>query len=320
MKITEADLRRIIEEELKTIANSKHPSDVEMIEDPNVGGILSDPFEHVPADVPAVVDKPQARVQHLTPIVKERRYSLRALLEQDSPKLSAEQMKDIKAWANWLKGKGVSIDNDVATDVNDNPQKPEVVRQKFLLRMAEKLGDPNEATNMGRNVDMVAELELEVGNQRENNTGYNISALIDKLTDLPAERAYRKTTKVDFSDDAVGGRDPAAGEVDINEARFVGGFGFGAPPSPTLSEVEDLDECGCDNVDMPSPHLRSAHDDHEGSMARSQLRQAAKYSQKLGHMINESDNLPEWVEAKITKASDYLSSVYEYIDNELNGK
>ena len=62
------------------------------------------------------------------------------------------------------------------------------------------------------------------------------------------------------------------------------------------------------------------HSDHEGSMARSQLRRAGRYSQQLEHMIRESDDLPEWMEAKITKASDYLSSVYEYLDYELNGK
>ena len=88
MKINEADLRSIIEEELKAfknrknVANSKHPSDVEPIEDPDVGGILSDDFEHVPEDVPAVVEKPQARVQDLTPIVKEANYSLKTVLEE----------------------------------------------------------------------------------------------------------------------------------------------------------------------------------------------------------------------------------------------
>ena len=89
MKINEADLRSIIEEELKAfknrknVANSKHPSDVEPIEDPNVGGILSDDFEHVPEDVPADVEKPQARVQDLTPIVKEHGYSLKSVLEEN---------------------------------------------------------------------------------------------------------------------------------------------------------------------------------------------------------------------------------------------
>ena len=178
MKINEADLRSLIEEELKAfknrknVANSKHPSDVEPVEDPNANGILSDDFEHVPEDVPADVEKPQARVQDLTPIVKEHGYSLKSVLE---------------------------------------------------------------------------------------------------------------------------------------EMRFVGGMGFGSP-SP-LSESEELDEggCGCGSPDMP-PHHRVSdhpmvdieveeeprdldHDKHEGSMARSQLRRAAKYSQQLGEMIRMDDDL-----------------------------
>ena len=98
-----------------------------------------------------------------------------------------------------------------------------------------------------------------------------------------------------------------------------------------LSESEDLDEghCGCGDPEMEVVHMPSDHEhdvrdfdhsEHEGSMARSQLRRASKYSQKLEHMIRESDDLPEWVESKITKASDYLGSVYHYLDYEINRK
>ena len=323
MKINEVGLRAIIEEELKAfkdrknVANSKHPSDVEPVEDPNVNGILSDDFEHVPEDVPADVEKPQARVQDLTPIVKERRYSLRSLLEQDSPKLSAEAMKNaVAAWSSWFSKKM-------------NVRKDEGDRQAFLIRVVEKLGpNPEEA----RQIDnMVIELELQ-DHMGDSNTGYNLDDLISSLMSLPAQVAYRKKTKIDFSDDAVGGRD-SAGEVDINEARFAGGLGFS---NGGISEAH----CGCGAPDMSMSHVPSDHvvmdlvaaakedeevrdldhSDDEGSMARSQLRRSAKYSQKLEHMIRESDDLPEWVESKITKASDYLGSVYHYLDYELNGK
>ena len=199
MKITEANLKDIILEELKTIANSKHPSDVEMVEDDTGGGALSDDYEHVPEDVPSNVEKPQARVQRKEPLVRERQYSLRSLLEQDSSQPTKDQLA-------------------------------------------------------------------------------------------------------------------------VNEARFMGGMGFSAG---ALSESEELDECGCDSLDIPSEHEEARdldHSDHEGSMVRSQLRRATKYSQKLEHMIRESDDLPEWVDAKIIKASDYLGSVYHYLDYELNGK
>ncbi len=202
MKINTSTLRTIIEEELKAfkdrknVANSKHPSDVVPVEDPNVGGILSDDFEHVPEDVPADVEKPQARVQDLIPIVKEHAYSLKSVLEE----------------------------------------------MKFM-------------GGLGFTNGSIAEGHCGCG-----------------APDMPMEHVP--------SDHVI-----QALEVEAED------------------EVRDLD-----------------HSDHEGSMARSQLRRSTKYSQKLEHMIRESDDLPEWVESKITKASDYLGSVYHYLDYEINGK
>ena len=60
--------------------------------------------------------------------------------------------------------------------------------------------------------------------------------------------------------------------------------------------------------------------DHEVQMARSDLYKAAKYSIKLHERlknISEEEGLEGWVAAKITKASDYLSSVYHYMDYEM---
>tara|TARA_R110000851_G_scaffold118380_2_gene245761 strand:- start:3358 stop:3906 length:549 start_codon:yes stop_codon:yes gene_type:complete len=60
-----------------------------------------------------------------------------------------------------------------------------------------------------------------------------------------------------------------------------------------------------------------AEQDHEVQMARAELYKAAKYSIKLHEMlkgVSESEGLEGWVQAKITKASDYLSSVYHHLD------
>jgi hypothetical protein len=65
---------------------------------------------------------------------------------------------------------------------------------------------------------------------------------------------------------------------------------------------------------------QKAEQDHEVQMARSDLYKAAKYSIKLHDMlksISETQGLEGWVQAKITKASDYLSSVYHYMEYEL---
>jgi hypothetical protein len=57
-------------------------------------------------------------------------------------------------------------------------------------------------------------------------------------------------------------------------------------------------------------------DDHEARMARAQLYKLAKYSAKLFQMIEEGEELEGWVQAKITKASDYVSAVYHHLEYE----
>tara|TARA_R110000868_G_scaffold225958_5_gene478291 strand:- start:371 stop:925 length:555 start_codon:yes stop_codon:yes gene_type:complete len=59
--------------------------------------------------------------------------------------------------------------------------------------------------------------------------------------------------------------------------------------------------------------------DHEVSMASSQLDKAARYAQSMSSRMEQmgEQNLPAWVQAKITKASDYISNVYHYMDKYL---
>ncbi len=66
--------------------------------------------------------------------------------------------------------------------------------------------------------------------------------------------------------------------------------------------------------DEMRPTMSEPVDDHEGSMARSELYRAAKYSMKLFQMIEDGQDLEGWVQAKITKSADYLDSVYHYME------
>jgi len=63
-----------------------------------------------------------------------------------------------------------------------------------------------------------------------------------------------------------------------------------------------------------------SHPDHEVQMARSELYRAAKCAislEKMLKQISEQQGLEGWVQAKITKAADYLESVYHYMDYEM---
>ncbi len=54
--------------------------------------------------------------------------------------------------------------------------------------------------------------------------------------------------------------------------------------------------------------------DYEGGMAKSQMLKMKKYAVALCDMIDDETQLESWVQAKLTKASDYMSSVYHYLD------
>jgi hypothetical protein len=62
------------------------------------------------------------------------------------------------------------------------------------------------------------------------------------------------------------------------------------------------------------------HDQSEIDMAGRDLLKAQEYAAKLTAMVQQVPGLDGWVSAKITKASDYLSSVFHFLDYELREK
>jgi|TARA_B100001093_G_scaffold396788_1_gene383983 hypothetical protein len=58
--------------------------------------------------------------------------------------------------------------------------------------------------------------------------------------------------------------------------------------------------------------------DQEGDMAKTQLKTMMDAAQELDAMLGDNDNLPEWVQNKITKATDYIDSVRDYLKAENN--
>jgi hypothetical protein len=58
--------------------------------------------------------------------------------------------------------------------------------------------------------------------------------------------------------------------------------------------------------------------DYEGDMARSQLQSIVINAQKVHDMLKDNDNLPEWVQSKITLAEDYILTVSNYMATEID--
>ena len=84
----------------------------------------------------------------------------------------------------------------------------------------------------------------------------------------------------------------------------MGGPEQGVPAAPGAQEQEVIG-------------VQDGGIDREGAMAKADLYKLASYSHKLYEKIGEEDQLEAWVQAKITKAADYIASVYHYLEYEM---
>ena len=59
------------------------------------------------------------------------------------------------------------------------------------------------------------------------------------------------------------------------------------------------------------------YNDYEGRMAKENVYKLHKYSKDLFEMLDDHVELESWVQSKITKAADYISSVKHYLEYEM---
>jgi hypothetical protein len=57
----------------------------------------------------------------------------------------------------------------------------------------------------------------------------------------------------------------------------------------------------------------------EGRMAKHDAMECAEDAAAIADMIQDADNLPEWLEAKITLAADYMNRVKDYLTHYTQG-
>ena len=84
-----------------------------------------------------------------------------------------------------------------------------------------------------------------------------------------------------------------------------------------LEKPQDYVDGHIDNVDLlyrkKKYQYESHHDKKEGKMAKYDAKEIAQDSIAVFKMIDKDMDLPEWLEAKITKAADYMNSVKDYL-------
>ena len=102
--------------------------------------------------------------------------------------------------------------------------------------------------------------------------------------------------------------------------------GKGAPKSGKTTGPDDYDFLKYKNKDKKKANegLADMADiterDHEVQMARAELYKIAKYALKLHDMlkgVSEAEGIEGWMQSKITKAADYMGSVYHTMDYDM---
>jgi len=99
---------------------------------------------------------------------------------------------------------------------------------------------------------------------------------------------------------------------------------------PKLREAKDSQcnqsksgmNCTVHGMKNCTPGMNEAKDsqeyDYEGDMAKSDLRSIMHHAKELHDMIDDTTNLAEWCQSKITLSEDYLSTVANYMRSEMN--
>ena len=81
-----------------------------------------------------------------------------------------------------------------------------------------------------------------------------------------------------------------------------------------LGILDNFDEPHGQDLGRNLSYGHTKASDHEGRSTKKQLYYIFTKSQSLYDMINDEDDLPEWVQSKVSRAADKISSVYEYLE------
>jgi len=89
----------------------------------------------------------------------------------------------------------------------------------------------------------------------------------------------------------------------------------GAPTDAALKASQESFEHTLNMLEEAVKAIDSGEYDYEGQMSRTQLQTILRNSKDLIDMLSDEENMPEWVQSKITLAQDYISSVRDYLQS-----
>jgi hypothetical protein len=78
---------------------------------------------------------------------------------------------------------------------------------------------------------------------------------------------------------------------------------------------QGMAEAEVDSDGYSMDHADSGEYDYEGDQAKDQLNTIVRAARKLNGLLDDNENMPEWVQMKITNAADYIDTAADYIES-----
>lgn len=98
-------------------------------------------------------------------------------------------------------------------------------------------------------------------------------------------------------------------------ADFVERFGHLFSPGEAEKFWKTTNGVEESNYDIDVADQDSGEYDYEGDMAKDDLYTIIRAARRLTGMLDDNENMPEWVQSKINKAADYVDTAADYIES-----
>ena len=144
-----------------------------------------------------------------------------------------------------------------------------------------------------------------------------------------SESAYKKSMQAGYAGNA---HDEYEGDTIMEMRKLLRDLIYETACACAIQDVEeDIVEPILDMIAAPVyPDVHTHHDgrmfdyghtksdSHEGRMTKAKLYRMGKMAQSFHDRLEDGDDLPQWVNDKVTTAEDRLRSAYEYMDYKLH--
>jgi hypothetical protein len=81
------------------------------------------------------------------------------------------------------------------------------------------------------------------------------------------------------------------------------------------ADQQGMAEAEVDSDGHSVDHADSGEYDYEGDQARDQMNTIVRAARRLDGLLDDNENMPEWVQMKVTLAADYLDTAADYIES-----